>query len=49
MSESTGDARVDTALTLLNEAATAPLADQVAAFEAVHRALQDTLASVDES
>ncbi|WP_018353206.1 hypothetical protein [Longispora albida] len=49
MTESTGSTRVDEALGQLAEAAVLPPAEQVAAFEAAHRALQETLASVDEA
>lgn len=45
----TGDARVDEALAVLQQGRQLPLAEQVAAFEAAHRALQDVLSNVDDS
>lgn len=43
----TGDIAVDEALSRLAEAAELPLEDQVGAFDAVHRTLQDRLADVE--
>lgn len=43
----TGDVPVDEALTRLAEAEALPLEEQVGAFDAVHRTLQDRLADVD--
>ena len=43
----TGDAGVDEAVARLREAVTGPLEGQVAAYDAVHRALQDRLADVE--
>ncbi len=44
----TGDPRVDAAVGRLDAVMDRPLAEQVAEYEGVHRALQDTLATVDE-
>ncbi|WP_165372831.1 hypothetical protein [Pengzhenrongella frigida] len=44
----TGDAAVDQALTRLGDLGDRPVADHVAAFEAVHTALQDRLADTEE-
>jgi len=46
--EPTGDAAVDEALSLLPGLADQPLRSHVAAFEAVHGALQDRLAEAEE-
>ena len=43
----TGDAGVDEAVARLREAVAGPLDGQVAAYDAVHRALQDRLADVE--
>lgn len=43
----TGDLAVDEALTRVVEASRLPLEEQVVAFDAVHRILQDRLADVD--
>lgn len=43
----TGDRRVDDALRRLEGVDALPLADQVPAYEAAHRTLQDALATVD--
>lgn len=43
----TGDPRVDEAMTTLDGLDSRPLADHVEAFDAVHQALQDALATVD--
>jgi hypothetical protein len=43
----TGDAGVDEAVARLREAVSGPLEGQVAAYDAVHRALQDRLADVE--
>ncbi|WP_088321084.1 hypothetical protein [Kineosporia sp. R_H_3] len=43
----TGDAGVDDAVALLRDAVAGPLDGQVAAYDAVHRALQDRLADVE--
>ena len=43
----TEDAAVDEAVARLSASANAPLEEQVAAFDAVHRTLQDRLADVD--
>ena len=43
----TGDAGVDEAVAHLREAVAGPLEGQVAAYDAVHRALQDRLADVE--
>lgn len=47
--ESLGDPRVDEAVARLDAAAERPGAEQVAEYEAVHRVLQDTLATIDEA
>ena len=46
--EPTGDDSVDEALSLLPGLADQPLRSHVAAFEAVHGALQDRLAEAEE-
>jgi hypothetical protein len=43
----TGDELVDAAVERLSRAATAPLEDQLAVYDAVHRTLQDRLADVE--
>lgn len=43
----TGDNGVDEAVSRLREAVAGPLDGQVAAYDAVHRALQDRLADVE--
>jgi hypothetical protein len=45
----TGHPAVDEALRALDDAAQAPPAEQIPAYEAAHRALQQTLATIDES
>lgn len=45
----TGNPAVDEALRALDDAAQAPPAEQIPAYEAAHRALQQTLATIDES
>ncbi|MBX6357105.1 MAG: hypothetical protein IRZ05_14780 [Micromonosporaceae bacterium] len=45
----TGHPAVDDALRALDEAADAPPASQIPAFEAAHRVLQQTLATIDET
>lgn len=45
----TGEARVDEALATLDGLAGRPVSEQVAGYEEIHRALQDTLATVDEA
>jgi hypothetical protein len=42
------DERVDTALDLLEGLEDVPVAEHVAVFDAVHRSLQDALATLDE-
>ena len=42
------DERVDEALALLDELDEQPVAEHVEVFDAVHRALQDALATLDE-
>ncbi|WNB86792.1 hypothetical protein [Cellulomonas sp. ATA003] len=44
----TGDTAVDAALTRLTELDGAPVPEHVAVFEAVHAALQDRLADVED-
>ncbi|MEJ2577649.1 MAG: hypothetical protein P8Z68_00965 [Kineosporiaceae bacterium] len=44
----TGDPEVDAALQRLSRAVLAPLPDQVAGYEAMHRALQDRLADAED-
>lgn len=44
----TGDERVDEAMAQLRALAGKPAAERVAEYEAVHRTLQDTLATVDD-
>jgi hypothetical protein len=46
--ERTGDPRVDSALDRLDAVENAPLVDHVAAYDEVHRLLQDALADVDQ-
>lgn len=46
--ERTGDPRVDSALDRLDVVENAPLVDHVAAYDEVHRLLQDALADVDQ-
>ncbi len=43
------DARVDSALTLLEGLEDKPVAEHVEVFDAVHRSLQDALATLDEA
>ncbi len=43
-----GDPRVDAALGQLDGITELPGTEQVATYEAVHRTLQDTLATIDE-
>ncbi|HEY3503015.1 MAG TPA: hypothetical protein VGN37_09590 [Actinocatenispora sp.] len=45
----TGEPRVDGALTTLAGLAERPVSEQVAGYEEIHRALQDTLATVDDA
>jgi hypothetical protein len=45
---STGHPAVDEALRALDDAADAPPAEQIPAYEAAHRALQQTLATIDQ-
>jgi hypothetical protein len=45
----TGHPAVDRALAGLAEVESAPAAEQVGRFEAVHRALRDTLATIDQT
>jgi hypothetical protein len=45
----TGHPAVDEALRALDDAADAPPADQIPAYEAAHHVLQQTLATIDES
>lgn len=47
--EGTGDQRVDAAMAQLAAMTGRPAAERVGVYEAVHRALQDTLATVDEA
>jgi hypothetical protein len=46
--ERTGHATVDAALRAVAEVADAPPSDQLPAYQAVHRTLRETLASIDE-
>lgn len=46
--ERTGEPRVDSALDRLDGLDDAPLTEHVAAYDEVHRLLQDALADVDE-
>lgn len=46
--EPTGQASVDAALRAVAEVAGAPPADQLPAYQATHRVLRETLASIDE-
>lgn len=45
----TGEPRVDGALATLAGLAGRPVSEQVAGYEEIHRALQDTLATVDDA
>jgi hypothetical protein len=45
----TGNPMVDEALRAVDDAAGAPPAEQIPGYEAAHRALQQTLATIDES
>jgi hypothetical protein len=45
----TGHPAVDEALQALDDAADAPPAEQIPAYEAAHHVLQQTLATIDES
>ena len=45
----TGDLRVDAALARLDRFDELPVAEHVAEYDAVHRALQDALTAIDES
>jgi hypothetical protein len=45
---STGHPAVDEAVRALDDAVDAPPADQIPAYEAAHRALQQTLATIDQ-
>lgn len=45
----TGDHRVDEAMATLAGLTDRPAAEQVVGYEAIHRALQDTLATVDDA
>jgi hypothetical protein len=45
----TGHPTVDTAVQAVAAAADLPPADQIEAYDAAHRTLQETLASIDES
>ena len=47
--DGTGEPRVDEAMAVLADLAGRPPAEQVAGYEAIHRALQDTLATVDDA
>lgn len=47
--ESLGDSRVDEAVARLDAVADRPGPEQVTEYEAVHRTLQDTLATIDEA
>jgi hypothetical protein len=46
--DGSGDPRVDAALARLDGVTDLPGTEQVATYEAVHRTLQDTLATIDE-
>lgn len=46
--EPTGQASVDAALRAVADAAGAPPTDQLPAYQAAHRVLRETLASIDE-
>lgn len=46
--ESTGDARVDAALYRLDALDEFPVAEHVAQFDAIHKALQDALTAIDD-
>jgi hypothetical protein len=45
----TGDLRVDAALERLDRLADLPVSEHVGEYDAVHRALQDALSTIDES
>jgi hypothetical protein len=45
----TGDPRVDAALERLDRLADLPVSEHVGEYDAVHRALQDALSTIDES
>lgn len=45
----TGEARVDAAMAQLHDLVGRPASEQVAGYEEIHRALQDTLATVDDA
>jgi hypothetical protein len=47
--DDTGEARVDAAMAQLHELVGRPVSEQVAGYEEIHRALQDTLATVDDA
>jgi hypothetical protein len=47
--EQSGHAAVDAAVAAVTAAADLPPGEQVAAYEAAHRTLQETLATIDES
>ena len=49
MPDESVDIRVDTALGLLEGLESAPVAEHVEVFDAVHRSLQDALATLDEA
>jgi hypothetical protein len=46
--DGTGDARVDAALGRLDTLDELPVAEHVEQFDALHRTLQDALATIDE-
>jgi hypothetical protein len=46
--EATGSERVDEAIAALDRAAGLPVEEQIEEYEAAHRTLQETLASIDE-
>lgn len=45
----TGHRAVDAALRSLENAASLPLVDQIAAYDAAHRTLRETLSTIDEA
>jgi hypothetical protein len=47
--EGTGHPAVDDALSALDDAANLPPAEQVPVYEATHKALQQTLSTIDQS